>query len=182
MCGRGLTGSTVGIVGLGRVGLAVARRLKPFGVKSILYHNRSARPGSSEVGAELVPFSVLLAKSDFVVATCSLTPETTNLFGKAAFSQMKPTAVFVNASRGGVVNQDDLCNALAGGTIAAAGLDVTSPEPLPTSHRLLKLDNCLVLPHIGSATIETRTEMAELTARNIIAALRGIPMPSELTV
>ena len=181
MCGRGLARSTVGIIGLGRVGLAVARRLKPFGVESILYHNRSTRPGSSEVGAELVPLSVLLAKSDFVIVTCSLTPQTTNLFGKATFSQMKPTAVFVNASRGGVVNQDDLYDALVSGTIAAAGLDVTSPEPLPTSHRLLKLDNCIVLPHIGSATTETRVEMAELTARNIIASLRGVPMPSELT-
>lgn len=182
MCGPGLAGSTVGVFGLGRIGLAVARRLQPFGVKSILYSGRAPKPYACDVGAEFVPFEQLLARSDFVIASCPLSAETSGLFNGAVFAQMKPSSIFINTSRGGVVNQDDLYEALVSGTIAAAGLDVTSPEPLPVDHRLLGLENCVVLPHIGSATVETRTEMAELTARNILAALSGDRMPSELKV
>lgn len=180
MCGPGIKGSTVGIVGLGRIGLAVARRLVPFGVKTILYSGHSSKSHASEVNAEFVPFPSLMTNADFVIATCPLTPETTSLFNRAAFSLMKKTAIFINTSRGGVVNQDDLYDALTSGQIAAAGLDVTSPEPLPPDHKLLTLDNCVVLPHIGSAVIETRSEMAELTAQNILAVLYGNAMPSEL--
>ena len=180
MCGPGLSGSTVGVVGLGRIGLAVSRRLRPFGVRSLLYCGHSPKPYAAEVGAEFVPFADLLARSDFVVASCPLSPETSGIFNRSAFAQMKRTSVFVNTSRGGVVDQDDLFEALNAGTIAAAGLDVTSPEPLPVDHRLLGLENCVVLPHIGSATVETRTEMAELTARNIVAGLLGESLPTEL--
>ena len=180
MCGHGLAKSTVGIVGLGRIGMAVARRVRPFSVGRVLYSGHSEKQYAKEVGAEFVPLPTLLRESDFVIACCPLTKETTGLFNRDAFSQMKTTAVFINTSRGSVVNQDDLYEALSSGKILSAGLDVTTPEPLPTSDRLLKLDNCVVLPHIGSATIETRTEMAELTAQNILAALRGQPMPFEL--
>ncbi|XP_023571720.1 glyoxylate reductase/hydroxypyruvate reductase [Octodon degus] len=143
MCGYGLTQSTVGIVGLGRIGKAVARRLKPFGVQKFLYTGRQPKPQeAAEFQAEFVSTHQLAAESDFIVVACSLTPETKGLCNRDFFQKMKKTAVFVNISRGDVVNQDDLYQALASGQIAAAGLDVTTPEPLPTKHPLLTLKNC----------------------------------------
>lgn len=182
MCGKGLTNSTVGIVGLGRIGMAIARRIRPFGVQSILYCGRNKKPYDTEVGAAFVTFEELLKLSDFVIASVPLAPGTNELFNKAVFAQMKKTAIFVNISRGGIVNQDHLYEALMNKQIAAVGLDVTTPEPLPTNHPLLKLKNCVVLPHIGSATMETRSAMAELTAKNILAGLNGQPMPSPLNI
>uniref|UniRef100_A0A8C9T244 Glyoxylate reductase/hydroxypyruvate reductase n=1 Tax=Scleropages formosus TaxID=113540 RepID=A0A8C9T244_SCLFO len=176
LCGYGLSGSTVGVIGLGRIGLAIARRLKPFGVKRLLYSGRTSKP---QMGTSL---DRLVSESDFVVVSCSLTPETQGLCDKALFSKMKKTAVFVNTSRGAVVNQEDLHEALSSGRIAAAGLDVTTPEPLPTDHPLLKLKNCVILPHIGSATYSTRGIMAELCANNLLAGLTGSAMPSELAL
>lgn len=181
LCGYGLSGSTVGVIGLGRIGLAIARRLKPFGVKRLLYSGRTAKPQAAEVDGEFVPLDTLVSESDFVVVSCSLTPETQGLCDKAFFSKMKNSAVFINTSRGAVVNQDDLYQALTSGQIAAAGLDVTTPEPLPTNHPLLTLKNCVVLPHIGSATYSTRGVMSDLAARNLLGGLRGTDMPSELT-
>ncbi|XP_045418428.1 glyoxylate reductase/hydroxypyruvate reductase isoform X1 [Lemur catta] len=181
MCGYGLTQSTVGIIGLGRIGQAIARRLKPFGVQKFLYTGRQPRPEeAAEFQAEFVSVPQLAAQSDFIVVTCSLTPATRGLCNKDVFQKMKKTAVFVNISRGDVVNQDDLYQALASGQIAAAGLDVTTPEPLPTNHPLLTLKNCVILPHIGSATYRTRNTMSLLAANNLLAGLRGEPMPSEL--
>ncbi|XP_070375271.1 glyoxylate reductase/hydroxypyruvate reductase isoform X1 [Equus asinus] len=181
MCGYGLSQSTVGIVGLGRIGQAVAQRLKPFGVQRFLYAGRQPRPQeAAALQAEFVSIPQLAAESDFVIVACSLTPATTGLCNKEFFQQMKTTAVFVNISRGDVVNQDDLYQALASGQIAAAGLDVTTPEPLPTDHPLLTLKNCVILPHIGSATHRTRNTMSLLAANNLLAGLRGEPMPSEL--
>ena len=180
MCGRGLSSATVGIIGLGRIGFAVAKRLRPFSISRLLYTGHRAKPYADEVGAEFVTLDDLLAESDFVVASCPLSEETNQLFNAAAFRRMKRTAIFVNTSRGGIVNQPDLYEALSSGIIAAAGLDVTSPEPLPVSDALLTLDNCVVLPHIGSATIETRTAMSILTARNILSALCGKPLPCQL--
>ncbi|KAM9850247.1 glyoxylate reductase/hydroxypyruvate reductase [Aulostomus maculatus] len=180
MCGYGLSGSTVGVIGLGRIGLAIARRLMPFGVKRLLYSGRTAKAEAAELNGEFVPLDTLVSQSDFVVVSCSLTPDTQGLCDKAFFSKMKKTAVFVNSSRGAVVNQEDLYQALASGQIAAAGLDVTTPEPLPTNHPLLTLKNCVVLPHIGSATYSTRGVMAALSARNLLGGLQGTEMPSEL--
>ncbi|XP_029918647.1 glyoxylate reductase/hydroxypyruvate reductase [Myripristis murdjan] len=180
LCGYGLSGSTVGVIGLGRIGLAIAKRLKPFGVKRLLYSGRTVKPQAAEVDGEFVPLDTLLSESDFVVVSCSLTPETQNLCDKAFFSKMKNTSIFINTSRGSVVNQEDLYQALTSGQIAAAGLDVTTPEPLPTNHPLLTLKNCVVLPHIGSATYSTRGVMADLAARNLLAGLQGTDMPSEL--
>ncbi|XP_075889136.1 glyoxylate reductase/hydroxypyruvate reductase isoform X1 [Nelusetta ayraudi] len=180
LCGYGLSGSTVGVVGLGRIGMAIARRLMPFGVKRLLYTGRAAKDYASEVKGEFVPMDTLVSESDFVVMSCSLTPETLGLCDKAFFSKMKNTAVFVNTSRGTVVNQEDLYEALSSGQIAAAGLDVTTPEPLPTDHPLLTLKNCVVLPHIGSATYSTRGIMAALAAQNLLGGLQGTDMPSEL--
>ncbi|XP_035280982.1 glyoxylate reductase/hydroxypyruvate reductase-like isoform X1 [Anguilla anguilla] len=201
MCGYGLNGSTVGIIGLGRIGMAIAHRLKPFGVNKFLYTGRAPKPQAVEVDGEYgeevwrsevadmgellcdrMILDKLLSESDFVVVACSLTPETQGLCDKAFFAKMKRTAVFVNTSRGALVNQEDLYEALSSGQIAAAGLDVTTPEPLPTDHPLLTLKNCVVLPHIGSATYSTRGTMAELAATNLLAGLTGKAMPSELAL
>lgn len=182
MCGRGLANSTVGIVGLGRIGFAVARRLRPFAIARILYAGHREKPYAADVTAEFVPLDTLLAQSDFVIASCPMSPETNNLFSASSFSRMKRTSIFINTSRGGVVNQPDLYEALKTGVIAAAGLDVTTPEPLPVNSELLTLDNCVILPHIGSATIETRTAMSVLTARNILSALSGQPVPCQLDI
>ncbi|XP_019730361.1 glyoxylate reductase/hydroxypyruvate reductase isoform X1 [Hippocampus comes] len=180
MCGYGLSGSTVGVIGLGRIGMAIARRLMPFGVKRLLYFGRTAKADAAELNGEFVPLDTLLTESDFIVVACSLTPETQGMCDKAFFSKMKNTAVFINTSRGAVVNQEDLYEALTSGEIAAAGLDVTTPEPLPTNHPLLTLKNCVVLPHIGSATYSTRGVMASLAAQNLLGGLQGTQMPSEL--
>ncbi|XP_014886991.1 glyoxylate reductase/hydroxypyruvate reductase [Poecilia latipinna] len=180
LCGYGLSGSTVGVIGLGRIGMAIAQRLLPFGVKRLLYAGRTAKAHAAEVNGEFVPLDTLVSESDFVVVSCSLTPETQGLCDKAFFSKMKKTAVFINSSRGAVVNQEDLYEALKSGQIAAAGLDVTTPEPLPTNHPLLTLKNCVVLPHIGSATYSTRGVMSALTVQNLLGGLQGLDMPSEL--
>ncbi|XP_027864383.1 glyoxylate reductase/hydroxypyruvate reductase [Xiphophorus couchianus] len=180
LCGYGLSGSTVGVIGLGRIGMAIARRLLPFGVKRLLYTGRTAKAHAAEVNGEFVPLDTLVSESDFIVVSCSLTPETQGLCDEAFFSKMKKTAVFINSSRGAVVNQEDLYEALKSGQIAAAGLDVTTPEPLPTNHPLLTLKNCVVLPHIGSATYSTRGVMSALTVQNLLGGLQGLDMPSEL--
>ena len=184
MCGRGLTSATVGIVGLGRIGFAVAQRLRPFAVSRILYTDHEQMPyaEAASVAAEFVSLGVLLEQSDFVIACCPLSSDTKNLFNASAFSHMKRTSIFINISRGGIVNQPDLYDALKTGMIAAAGLDVTTPEPLPVNDKLLTLDNCVILPHIGSATVETRTAMSLLTARNILSALSGKPLPCPLHI
>ncbi|XP_076021112.1 glyoxylate reductase/hydroxypyruvate reductase [Genypterus blacodes] len=181
LCGHGLSDSTVGIIGLGRIGMGIARRLKPFGVRRMLYSGRTAKSYASEVEAEFVPVDTLVSESDFVVVSCSLTPESEGLCDKAFFSKMKNSAVFVNSSRGSVVNQEDLYEALSSGQIAAAGLDVTTPEPLPTDHPLLTLKNCVVLPHIGSATHSTRATMSVLAARNLLGGLQDADIPCEFT-
>ncbi|XP_060093005.1 glyoxylate reductase/hydroxypyruvate reductase [Heteronotia binoei] len=181
MCGYGLSGSTVGIIGLGRIGQAVARRLKPFRVKRFLYSGRHPKPeAAAEFAAEFVPLAKLVEESDFVIVSCSLTPDTQGMCNRDFFCKMKKTALFINISRGAVVNQDDLYDALVKGRIAAAGLDVTTPEPLPPAHPLLSLKNCVILPHIGSATYATRNNMSVLAANNLLAGLKGERMPSEL--
>ncbi|CAG9788896.1 unnamed protein product [Diatraea saccharalis] len=180
MTGPGLAGSTVGIVGFGRIGQAVARRVKAFNTSRILYFNRSERPEAKETGAIKVSFDDLLKESDFVICCAALVPETKEIFNKTAFDKMKNTAVFINTSRGGTVDQNALIEALKTNNIRSAGLDVTTPEPLPLDSPLFKLKNCVILPHIGSASIEARNIMSELTANNILAALNGKEMPAEL--
>ncbi|XP_038625822.1 glyoxylate reductase/hydroxypyruvate reductase-like [Tachyglossus aculeatus] len=181
MCGYGLTQSTVGILGLGRIGTAIAERLKPFGVKKFLYTDVAPRAElAAKIPAEFVSLDELAKQSDFIAVCCALTPETQGICGKNLFSKMKNSAVFINTSRGGVVNQDDLYQALVKGQIAAAGLDVTVPEPLPTNHPLFTLKNCVILPHIASATMETRNAMAALAANNLLAGLKGEAMPKEV--
>lgn len=180
MCGPGLNNSTVGIVGFGRIGQAVAARLKPFNVKQFLYTSRTDKPEGKSLGAERVSFDELLERSDFVIATCALTSDTELIFNDCAFKKMKSNAIFINTSRGGVVDQKALVEALNNKRILAAGLDVMTPEPLPFDDPLLKVKNCVLLPHIGSASNETRLNMAVLTANNILAALNNQHMPAEL--
>lgn len=181
MCGKSLAGSVVGVVGLGRIGFAVAERLHAFKVKQIVYCGNAPKPKASEqLNAKFVSFEELLRVSDFVIGCCALNPKTAGLFNKGAFKKMKSSTIFINTSRGGLVNHDDLYEALTTGEIKAAGLDVMTPEPLPTDHKLTKLSNCVLLPHIGSATVETRTAMGVLTAQNILAGLEGSPLPCPL--
>ena len=174
--GPDLHGSTVGIIGMGRIGAAVARRLRGFDVR-LLYHNRRPSPLAAGLGAELVGMEELLATSDFVSLHCPYTPETHHLIDAAALARMKPTAILINTARGGVVDQDALLDALQTGRILAAGLDVFTPEPLPPDHPLLALPNVVALPHIGSASIVTRVKMAQMAVENLLAGLAGQRLP-----
>jgi phosphoglycerate dehydrogenase-like enzyme len=158
----------------------VARRLRGFGC-TLLYSGPRRKPDAeAETGARYVDFGTLLAESDFVTVHSPLNEATRGLFGMDAFLKMKPGAVFVNTSRGGLVDQAALVAALTTGAIAAAGLDVTTPEPLTTDHPLFSLPNCVVLPHIGSASIATRTKMATMAAENLIAGVRGKALPNSV--
>lgn len=173
MLGTSLQGKRLGIVGLGGIGKWVAQRARAFGME-IVYHQRNPAPAEVEkaLGAERLPLEQLLAGSDVVSLHCPLTPETRHLIGAAELAAMKPTAVLVNAARGPIVDEAALAEALAEGRIAAAGLDVFEREP-EVEPRLLGLDNVVLTPHLGSATVETRTAMAELAARNAISVLGG---------
>lgn len=164
-----LKNKTLGIYGLGRIGIEMAKRCKgAYGTK-ILYHNRKPNPAAeTDLDARFVDFDTLLRESDVVSVHCSLTGETRGIFNKEAFSRMKPTAIFINTARGLVHNEADLIEALQAGMIWGAGLDVTNPEPMKPDNPLLQMENVSVLPHIGSATVETRNKMATLAALNII--------------
>lgn len=178
MVGQDICGATLGIVGAGRIGSAVARRAQGFGMK-LLYHNR--RPSAeleAETGAQFRELDDLLRESDFVVVLVPLTPETRGMFGAREFALMKETAVFVNAARGPVVNEMELFEALKAGRPWAAGLDVFEREPIGADHPLLTLPNVTAVPHIGSASVATRTRMATMAARNLVAALTGQPVPN----
>ena len=177
MLGREVHGSTLGVFGMGRIGRQVALRARGFGMK-ILYHNRS-RNDEAEIalGARYATKDELLAAADYVVLTVPLTAETRGFIGQAELARMKPTAVLVNVARGAVVDKDALAEALAAKRIFAAAVDVTDPEPLPRDHPLLKLDNLVITPHLGSATDETRRRMAELSVQNLFAGLAGEELP-----
>ena len=179
LLGPDVHGATLGIVGFGRIGQAVARRAAGFGM-SILYHDvhRAERAVETAYGATFAPLGELLARSDFVSLHVNLTPETRGLISTDALRRMKPTAVLVNTSRGPVVDQPALHAALRDGQIFAAALDVTDPEPIAPDDPLLELDNCLVVPHIASASRATRAKMAEMAAANLLAGLRGERLPT----
>jgi len=178
MTGRDVFGSTVGVVGMGRIGVAFARRLSGFNCR-ILYTDNRPRPEVADpLKATFVDMDTLLAESDFVSLHIPLTPKTRHLVNDDFLRKMKPTAMLINTTRGPVVDQEALYRALSNGVIAAAGLDVTTPEPLPTDHPLLTLKNCVILPHIGSASINTRIQMALLAADNLIAGLQNQPLPT----
>uniref|UniRef100_A0A1B6EDW6 Glyoxylate reductase/hydroxypyruvate reductase n=1 Tax=Clastoptera arizonana TaxID=38151 RepID=A0A1B6EDW6_9HEMI len=176
MLGQSLEGSTVGIVGLGNIGCAIAKRLKAFDLGRLLYSGRTEKLEAQELGAEFMVLDEMLKVSDVVVISCALTSDTKHLFNKDKFKLMKPTSIIVNISRGEVIDQVALVEALQNKTIWGAGLDVMTPEPIEADHPLTKIPTCVLSPHVGSATIETRTAMAELAATNIYNALNGLPL------
>lgn len=182
MCGPDVHSSTVGIIGLGRIGAAVARRLRAFNCK-ILYTGSRPKPDIADpLDAEYVSLDTLLETSDIVIPLCPLNENTAGMFDEKLFNKMKKTAVFINAARGELVNQNDLLVALTERKIYAAGLDVTTPEPLPTDSPLINCPNCFILPHIGSASEATRGAMGVLAAKNLIAAYKSQPLPNQVKV
>jgi glyoxylate reductase len=181
MLGREIHDSTVGIVGLGRIGRQVARRARAFDM-TILYHNRQPRPAAeAALGVRYASLDELLAAADYVVLTVPLTQQTHRLIGRAQLALMKPTAALINAARGPIVDTDALTEALTARRIAAAALDVTDPEPLPRDHPLLRLDNVIITPHLGSATEQTRRRMAEVSVENLMAGLSGRPLQFQVS-
>ncbi|EDV54505.1 uncharacterized protein Dere_GG21258, isoform B [Drosophila erecta] len=180
MLGQDIRDSTVGFYGFGGIGQAVAKRLMGFEIDRVLYTTRTrvAQDIEEQFNATKVDFDTLLAQSDFIIIASPLTKDTLGLFNATAFNKMKETAVLVNVGRGKIVNQDDLYEALKSNRIFAAGLDVMDPEPLPSHDKLLTLDNVVVTPHVGYATLRTRIDAANLASRNVLRGLAGEPMLS----
>jgi glyoxylate reductase len=186
MLGADFEGATLGIVGFGRIGRAVARRATGFGMRIIFSDPNPAEPPPAGTGttpdpgveAIQVDFDTLLRESDFISLHTPLTDETRGLMNADAFAKMKPSSVLVNTSRGAVVDQSALYEALKSHRIFSAALDVTVPEPLPTDSPLLKLENCIVVPHIASASWQTRQNMSRMAAENLIAGLKGERLPN----
>ncbi|EZA54065.1 hypothetical protein DMN91_000696 [Ooceraea biroi] len=176
LLGQDLQGSTVGIFGLGNIGQATVKRLTGFEVGRFIYTGHSRKKAGDELGATFVSLDELLKESDFLVISAPLTNETRELFNDEAFDKMKKTAILVNISRGQLVDTGSLVRALRNKKIFAAGLDVTDPEPLPPGHQLLKLPNVEIVPHIGSATLKTRSDMALTAAQNILNGLEDKPL------
>lgn len=176
--GQDLAGRTIGVIGMGRIGYALARRCQRGWDMNVLYHDvyKNDR-AEQELGAKQVDLDTLLRESDFVSVHTDLNDKTRGMFGTAAFQKMKRTAVFINTARGPLVDQKALYEALKSGTIFAAGLDVTDPEPPLAGEPLLTLPNCIVAPHIASATVGTRNAMAEICAHNLIAGVTGAKLP-----
>jgi glyoxylate reductase len=187
LLGADLVGATLGIIGLGRIGQAVARRASGFDMR-ILYnskHQSDTLPSNTlrdrelekSLGVEFAEFDRLLSESDFVTIHTPLSADTYHLFSDRQFELMKPTAILINTARGAIVDPDALYRALSSNRIAAAALDVTEPEPIPTDSPLLALDNLIIAPHIGSASRQTRQKMAEMAIANLIAGLQGDRLP-----
>jgi len=177
--GMELKGKTLGIFGMGRIGIEMAKRCKGAYEMKIIYHNRKPDNEAEKLlGATWVSFDELLSQSDVLSAHCVLSNETRGIFNKEAFSKMKPTSIFVNTARGPVHNEEDLLEALNKGVIWGAGLDVTNPEPMKKDNPLLEMENVAILPHIGSATIEARGEMSRKAAVNIVEFYRNGKVPN----
>ncbi|HZX67470.1 MAG TPA: NAD(P)-dependent oxidoreductase, partial [Candidatus Elarobacter sp.] len=179
--GHDLAGATLGLIGFGAIGTAVARRAQASGMR-VVYHTRTPRDDDEKTGGEYRSFEDLLSEADCVVALVPLTPQTRGMFDDAAFARMKPSATFVNAARGAVCDTGALLRALEQKKIAGAALDVTDPEPLPPDHPLYAREDVVIVPHVGSATDETRTRMAMLAAENLIAFVEGRPLPTPVAV
>ncbi|NLE62100.1 MAG: D-glycerate dehydrogenase, partial [Planctomycetes bacterium] len=175
--GRDVYGATLGLLGLGRIGSAMAERAKGFHMRVLYYDPFRREDLEKDLNLEYVDLDTLFSQSDFLSVHVPLTPETDGMVNAARFKQMKKTAILVNSARGPIVNTKDLYEALRDGEIAYAGVDVTDPEPIQVDHPILKLSNFIVCPHIASASIETRGNMAEIAANNLIAGLKGEPLP-----
>lgn len=174
-------GKTLGIFGLGKIGLEMARKCAAAYQMKVIYHNRSRNEeAEKEIDAEYVSFETLLAQSDVLSIHTALTPETKDKFAIDVFRQMKPNSIFINTARGGIHNEKDLIRALEEKIIWGAGLDVTNPEPMDKDNPFLAMENVAVLPHIGSATEETRAAMAKIIVQNVVAGLKGEQLPFEV--
>jgi glyoxylate reductase len=176
--GRDVYGATLGIIGLGRIGQAVARRAKGFNMKVIYYSRKRKEDVERELGVEYGELHSLLKEADIVSIHTPLTEETYHLIGEKELSLMKPTAILINTARGAVVDQKALYKALKERRIFGAGLDVYEKEPIDADDPLMELDNVVLLPHIGSASVETRGRMARMAAENLLAGLRGEKPPN----
>lgn len=180
LLGQQVTGATLGIIGCGRIGYQVARRAVGFDME-ILYHNRGHnKEAETDLGARRVELDELLQRSDFIALNCPLTPDTTGIIGARELASMKPTAVVVNAARGPVWDQDAVLASLRAGHLHAAATDVTYPEPLARDDELLAEERLIILPHLGSATRQTRDAMAELSVANLVAGLEGRDLPHRI--
>lgn len=182
LLGTEVTGATLGIYGLGAIGAAVARRAKGFNMRVLYSAHREKPDVAAEVGATFVDFPTLLRESDFLSIHCPLNPQTRKLFNAEAFAQMKKGAIVINTARGGVLDQDALLEAVRSGHLGGAGLDVTDPEPIAPDHPLLQQERIIVVPHIGSSTVRTRTRMADLAVDNLLAGLRGEPLKHQVKI
>jgi len=179
MLGSDVHHATLGIIGFGRIGREVAKRARGFDMR-VLYYKRTPLAAEEEqrLGVQRATLDDALAQSDFISLHVPLTPETHHLMNAANLAKMKRSAILVNAARGPVVDPDALYDALKNGVIAGAALDVTEPEPIAGDHKLLSLPNCLVVPHIASASVATRAKMTNIAAENLFAGVKGEPLPS----
>lgn len=178
LLGADVQGATLGIVGFGRIGQAMAKRAQGFDMK-ILYHSRRPQDeAAKQLGATYSDLNQLLKEADFVTLHVPLTDETHHLISGRELNIMKSSAILINTARGGVVDPKALYQALGSGDIAYAALDVTEPEPIQMDDSLLTLDNCLIVPHIGSASVSARNKMATMSAENLLAGVRGEPLPN----
>ncbi|XP_058124403.1 glyoxylate reductase/hydroxypyruvate reductase-like [Anopheles ziemanni] len=173
MLGQDVPGSTVGIIGFGGIGQTILKRLKGFDIARCLYTGRKRKAEGDLAGATYVDLPTLLKESDFVFIACPLTGETAKLFNRETLAMMKASSVLVNVARGGIVDQPALVEALKNGTIFAAGLDVMTPEPLDPNDPLMKLPNCVVVPHLGTATKQSLLDMFAITANNVLSVISG---------
>ncbi|WP_422448025.1 glyoxylate reductase [Thermoanaerobacterium sp. DL9XJH110] len=180
MLGQDIHGATLGLVGLGRIGYAMAKRAKGFDMKVMYYDLVRNEKAEQELGLEFVNLEELMKESDFVSVHVPLTPQTRHLINKKTLNLMKKNAILVNTSRGPIVDEEALYEALVNNRIAGAGLDVMDPEPPSMDNPLLKLDNVILLPHIASASVTTRTKMATMAAENLVAGLKGEIPPNLL--
>ncbi|XP_053666338.1 glyoxylate reductase/hydroxypyruvate reductase-like [Anopheles marshallii] len=176
---QSIQGSTVGIVGFGGIGQVIARRLQGFNIGTILYSGRTPKTSADRFNAQHVPFEELLVRSDFIFISCPLNDATLGLFGRNAFAMMKSSAILINIARGAIVDEPALIDALKGGKIRAAGLDTVTTEPFTPDSELFQLPNCVIVPHLGTATKRTRDEMAIRAVENLIHGLRNETMPSQ---
>lgn len=180
LLGGDLHGTTLGIVGLGRIGQAIARRAAGFSMR-LLYHSRSRKVlVESELGIAYRSLADLVSESDHIVISASLDQASRHMFDAPLLALVKPGATLVNIARGGLVDHEALARALRQGRVGAAALDVTDPEPIPPGHPLVSMPNCLIVPHLGSASVRTRHAMARLAVDNLLAGLDGGEMPAEL--
>jgi glyoxylate reductase len=171
--GIDLKGATLGIIGMGKIGKAVTRRARAFGLEVVYFSRKRNDDIEKETGAVFTNLDQLLMNSDIVSIHTPLSGETRGMIGYDQIGMMKHGSILINTARGQIVDQEALYDALTSRKILAAGLDVTSPEPLPPNHKLFSLSNCLILPHIGSATSQTRKKLAELAVQNLISGLKG---------